>query len=180
MSNLDQFIRQLPHTAPQDLDTLFAQSQLTLADFAPFNFSQPNQYTRNCIVRNEHFELLLLNWAPNSKAPIHDHNGEECWFFLLDGSLEEEIFHLKNNRPIALKKHVLNRHSHSHLPNPNWLHRVVNNSNSTAVSLHYYSSPIEQCRVYDEKNARFKWHKSQYYSVAGKVLKHEPVTAKLF
>ena len=41
-------------------------------------------------------ELYLIKWLPNSKTDIHIHDGKNCNFLLLKGSLTETRY-LKNN-----------------------------------------------------------------------------------
>ena len=51
-----------------------------------------HDYTRNCLARSMKYELILLCWDSNSKTPVHDHGGEDCWVYQILGSVEEIRF----------------------------------------------------------------------------------------
>jgi cysteine dioxygenase len=45
-------------------------------------------YARTLIHRDDAFELLVLSWAPGSRAPLHDHAGQDCWLVPLAGAFD--------------------------------------------------------------------------------------------
>lgn len=49
-------------------------------------------YTRNCIVNNDNFEIILICWCEGHVTPIHDHDGEECWVKVINGEFKETIY----------------------------------------------------------------------------------------
>lgn len=43
------------------------------AAWRPFALFGADHYVRNCVLRTEAFELLVLCWAPGQESRIHDH-----------------------------------------------------------------------------------------------------------
>jgi cysteine dioxygenase len=114
-------------------------------------------YTRTCAFRNPDFELLLLNWAPGAASLIHDHGGQHCWMYVVDGKLDVEDFARLDPGDVPGYAHIEGRGlrrlgaGEMDLRSGRFdLHRVSAESGTGAVSLHVYAAPLERFLVYDE------------------------------
>lgn len=110
-------------------------------------------YTRNCIVRTEDFELLVICYEPGQSTSIHDYSTEEAWVHGIMGSLVEERFQAPSGgslRKVSSAK--LDVGSFSYLHNGRSIHRYINNTTERAVSLNLYARPLRQWKVYDERS----------------------------
>ena len=108
-------------------------------------------YTRNCIVDNESFELILLCWEAGQATPIHDHGGEECWVKVIQGEFKETIY--KFNKPgeiQTLRSTVSKKGDLSYMIDFMGFHRLENISKKRSLSLHLYAKPIRNCQLFDE------------------------------
>ncbi|MCB0399740.1 MAG: cysteine dioxygenase family protein, partial [Winogradskyella sp.] len=61
-------------------------------DFSEIEYWEPQCYTRNCFYKDDNFELILICWDKGQKTAIHDHDGEDCWVYLLEGKMEEDFY----------------------------------------------------------------------------------------
>lgn len=125
-------------------------------DFEPFQSWSKKKYTRNCLYRDANFELILLCWEQGQETSIHDHDGEDCWVYLLKGKMEEVLFSIDDQK--QLKEEVTQHITPNQLTFMNdriGFHKLKNVNQGRSMSLHVYAKPIEQCRFFDEKSKRF-------------------------
>ena len=65
---------------------------IPVSDFDKYKFWNKSHYTRNCIVKDDFFELILLCWEPGQKTKIHCHNQQECWVKVIEGGFSESVY----------------------------------------------------------------------------------------
>jgi cysteine dioxygenase len=113
-------------------------------------------YTRNCIIDNEKFELILLCWAPGQITPIHDHGGEECWVKFITGEFKEIIYQENDLGDLAIVKSGISKAGDiSYMIDFMGCHTLENLSKKRSMSLHLYAKPIRTCNVYDKGSRKF-------------------------
>lgn len=128
-------------------------------------------YARNCVYRNQEFELILLCWEPGQETPVHCHGGEECWVHLIQGALEEDRFEEKSGM-------VANKVSNAKLAETDLtymndsmgFHSLKNISEGRAISLHLYAKPIHSCRVYNPADGTLKHVELSDFSYQGQII----------
>lgn len=114
-------------------------------------------YTRNCIINNEDFELILICWSEGHRTPIHDHGGEECWVKVIDGNFREVIYQKDEVGELkAIKTTISKPNEVTYMKDFMGYHSLENISNKRSMSLHLYAKPIRECRAYDENTKTFK------------------------
>ncbi|MEO1653071.1 MAG: cysteine dioxygenase family protein [Bacteroidota bacterium] len=91
-------------------------------------------YTRNYVVRQEAFEILVLCWQPGQGSPIHNHPHQGCLLKILDGSLTENRY--AQNQVLESQLH---RGDISYIDDQMGFHRIHNNGKTPAISLHIYA-----------------------------------------
>lgn len=155
MSNqehIHSLIYQLSESSNEDYTQILKDFDFDNVDFSDIEHWIPNCYTRNCFYRNENFELILICWDKNQQTAIHDHDGEECWVYLLRGELEEDFFGLNSSEGLELTKTTILTRNHITKSDKNsGFHRLRNNTKDRAVSLHVYAKPIKQSRTFDNE-----------------------------
>lgn len=140
-------------------------------EFRAFEFWDPDQYTRNSIMESGSFELLLMCWEPGQNTPIHNHGGEECWIYMLKGRLLEEIYTRNEMGMFHLSQKILNDPgSISYMNDGLGWHRIQNDVEQRAVSLHLYSKPITSCQVYNESTGHLEERFPRLNSRAGQLI----------
>lgn len=149
--HIQRFIDLLSEADKKDYTSIIKNFDFGLIDFSPYENWTTKHYTRNCFYRDDRFELLLICWEKGHQTSIHDHNGEDCWVYVLQGKMEEEFYTLKNDGGLKLRSvNSLNPKMLTKSGNGNGFHRLKNDSGQRSLSLHVYAKPIEQSRFYDE------------------------------
>lgn len=143
-----------PQAAPgKEIAARLAAYATTHEDWRAFaNFSD-ERYTRNLVVRDTHFELLVLCWGAAQESPIHNHEGQDCWMAVLEGEIEELRYCCPEDvRPGPLEPHgarSFTAGSVAFIKDEIGLHLVRSaHAERTGVSLHLYAAPYDYCDVY--------------------------------
>ncbi len=151
--SIDTFITALSEEDCANYMQLVRTCNLPKAAFEPFCSWSEDTYTRNCIVENEKFELILLCWEKGQVTPIHDHGGEECWVKIIEGEFRETIYKMSENKDFRA---VTTRESEvgaiSYMVDFMGFHRLENIANKRSISLHLYAKPIRNCQMFDEES----------------------------
>jgi predicted metal-dependent enzyme (double-stranded beta helix superfamily) len=118
---------------------------------------RPRHYTRSLIYRDAHLELLVLRWSAGAATPIHDHDGQECWFLPLAGAFTCWDYRLDGNLRLVERRDGVR--SLDYQPGGAQIHRVA--APGPSLSLHLYAAPVDRCRVYDAAG-RAAWLHNHY------------------
>jgi cysteine dioxygenase len=137
------------------VEWLLAAADISDAAIAPFVYFLPGRYTRMCVHRDEHFELLVLCWSPAARSPIHDHGRSRCFFKVHRGSLNVENYALAEGgcepgpARLALGPSRIMRPGEIDVRSAaHEIHRVGAHG-GPAISLHVYAKPLDECLVFD-------------------------------
>jgi predicted metal-dependent enzyme (double-stranded beta helix superfamily) len=116
----------------------------------------PHAYSRTRLAIAPEYEIVAMNWAPESISPVHDHGASRCWVLMLDGALDVQNFACD---PVAAASPATIRETErlelrpgdiDHRLGPNELHRVRNPSRlQSAFSLQLYARPLSTYSVFD-------------------------------
>lgn len=173
--NIQELIHQLSETSKTHYNSILNSFDFNVVDFKPFESWSSKKYTRNCLYRDTQFELLLLCWEKGQETSIHDHDGEDCWVYLLEGELEEVFYtieafnNLKEERSQSITPNQL-----SFINDHVGLHKLRNVYEGKSVSLHLYAKPIEQCLFYCENSEQFIERRLQYDTFKEMILEAKP------
>jgi len=179
VETIDELVTILKNNEPREYVPLTQNMRIPASEVERFAHWDPDRYTRNCIARNDQFELLLLCWKPGDKTPIHSHNEQRCWVHQVSGTLNEKLFKEADNGDLQLlNTHKLREGDIAYMDDSMGFHTLHNATDHRAISLHLYVAPIEECRIYDNENEAFKNKELVYDSVNGKKLK-QPVKASV-
>jgi cysteine dioxygenase len=138
----------------QKLQDLMESYQSNPTDWTQYAHFDPNKYTRNLVDDgNGQYNLIVLCWGPGQRSPIHDHSKSHCIFKVLNGELNESRYDWPD-RECEMKLrtediYVLNQVNYMH--DKIGLHRVSNQTQKPAISLHLYSPPILECQTFVEE-----------------------------
>ncbi len=130
--------------------TVLKEMKISLQEFEKYATWSDTCYTRNCIEENSDFELILICWSESQKTAIHDHGGEECWVYVVDGEYRENIYEKNDLGELKLMKNLqIQTGDVTYMIDFMGFHNLENHSNRKAMSLHLYANPIRKCNVYD-------------------------------
>lgn len=160
---LSNLITQLSESSLNNYKNIFKKFKPNRDEFVNFENWSRDKYTRNCIYKDDNFELILLCWDKNQKTSIHFHGGAQCWIYLLEGELDE-VYYNKEGKTKLIKNGTrkIAELETSYINDSIGLHQLKNSSNSRAMSLHLYAKPIENCTFYDETSQSFLDKKLSY------------------
>ena len=83
-------------------------------------------------------EFAFIKWYPHAITEVHGHNGKDCTFVLLNGTLLETIYDTSHNYEKPTKLNRRDRFDIGYINDEIGLHSVQNPSNKNKYSLHYY------------------------------------------
>ena len=106
INSLNQLIERLRTASKDEYKSIGVTLDLPLKELEPFMFWSDKRYTRNCIVREGDFELILLCWEPGQGTSIHCHGGEECWVYMIDGMIEESNYIFEDDNLILQDRSI--------------------------------------------------------------------------
>ena len=161
--NIQELIQLLSESSKTHYNSILNSFDFDTIDFKAFESWSTKKYTRNCMYKDSQFELILLCWNEGQETSIHDHDGEDCWVYLLEVEMEEVFYalddsnYLREERSTAITPHQL-----SFMNDRIGFHKLRNSFNGKSMSLHLYAKPIEQCNFYCETSERFVERKLNY------------------
>ncbi len=173
--SLRQFILRLREAnargGPQAIEQLLRSGSLHRRAVEPYALLQDGRYTRTLVYRDEDLEVLVLGWGRDARAPIHGHDGQECFLMTVAGELEVADYRLVagGQEPgYALVERTGPRRTllpgaMDHRNPQEELHSVRTGARSGfAISLHIYSRPIDSCLIYDPRRSSCELRQLRY------------------
>ena len=171
IESLEELIEKLDHSNSSNQGKIIKQMNIPISDFEAYSSWNKKGYTRNCIHRTDEYELILLCWKKGDTTPIHGHDGQNCWVYQLEGQITEfryekiglgNLVETNRMRLIPGKLTFMN--------NTMGYHKLRNDTNGRAMTLHVYVSPISSCEVYNDKKLAFELKELEYDTINGMAL----------
>ncbi len=135
----------------ETLEAYVSNLHITLPDIFDLLQFDPARYTRTRIYHSEACEVLLFVWLPGQRSRIHDHSGSACAVRVVSGHVTETRYEQFNGEVHPAGTTVLPEGSVTCSFDDD-IHRVSNEDDAgrILVTLHAYSPPLSQFRVYEE------------------------------
>lgn len=151
-SNLNNLIEKI-NKSLQNGSKLKEMSSIMLSykgtDWENFTNFCTDHYTRNLVYRDNNIEVLIICWNRQQVSRIHDHPENGCIMKLLTGQLIEELYDLSHeNTPVLKVSRAINANMISYQEGSRGLHKIKNLTDQVAVSMHVYSPPNHQLKLY--------------------------------
>jgi cysteine dioxygenase len=129
-------------------------------------------YTRNLVVRNDTFDLIVLGWGKGQESPIHNHSGQRCWMSILEGAIEEIFFETPDEPragPLTPgRSRAYAPGEVAYITDDIALH-LIRPIGGRATSLHLYSLPYDECNVYDPETGAIERRELSFHSIDRKL-----------
>ena len=166
LETISELIQVLDEEERTNYTTILKTMQLPISEFEKHATWSDTCYTRNCIVENENFELILICWQEGQVTAIHDHGGEECWVYIIDGEFREKVYKENENGKLEVIKTSDSKSGDiTYMIDFMGFHNLENRSNKKSMSLHLYAKPIKNCNVYDSEKKAFVRKELSYDNV---------------
>ena len=108
-------------------------------------------------------ELILLCWNKKQETPIHEHGGQKCWVYQVDGEVEEKRYQNDESGDLNVTLKInLTAGSVTYMDDEMGYHELINSENKRAMTLHIYVSPIDSCEVFCDKKEEFITKELEY------------------
>lgn len=126
------------------------------------HFDTNCRYTRNLIAQGEDLSwaLMLLCWNPKRESPIHSHSSSECYVRVLHGTITEYRYAwpapgASEEEPLKCIGTSVAAAGDVTFMNDNLgLHKLVNDSDEPAITLHLYFPGFQSCKLFMDNNGK--------------------------
>ncbi|NVK73103.1 MAG: cysteine dioxygenase family protein [Oceanospirillaceae bacterium] len=135
----------------ESLKTTFAMIPADTSQLLKYIRFDAESYTRNRVIRTDKFEILVLCWKAGQESKIHNHEDSTCMFMVVEGELTDTHFVRNSDQLISISVNELSYGQRSLLFGENYYHKISNNSNVDAVSIHLYSPPLGEYQIIDNE-----------------------------
>ena len=110
-------------------------------------------YTRKVLYVDENIEVILIGWEIGQSSTIHDHPSNGCIYRILGGEMVEYRYNSKLNVESTTKLNVesttkLKKGDIGNMMDNRYYHKMSNESDVRASSLHIYSPPNYKMNIY--------------------------------
>lgn len=108
---------------------------------------------------------MVLVWSPFRHSPVHDHSGSACYVKVIKGCITETIYH---EEPENKEKRCLKEGDVGFISDDIGIHKMENEGNDWAISVHMYTPPFEVCKTFDfSEGCKVNIAKMVYDTVGG-------------
>jgi len=150
---------------PLEQAKIIKNINIPLADFAQYTTWKEGCYTRNCLRKTDDYEFILLCWDGNCETAIHDHAGQNCWVYQIDGTVKETRYSGEADDLTVKSEGTLAPGEVSYMNDKLGYHKIENITGEKAMTLHVYVKPIEKCQVLNEDTENFEMKQMAYDEV---------------
>jgi len=98
-----------------------------------------NEYFKEYLYKDENYEVILIIWTPYSETPIHNHVKGGCIMKVIEGRLKIIKYDDGDLSSIQyINSEYYNEGSIEYIRGKHGIHKVMNNKDRLAISLHIY------------------------------------------
>jgi predicted metal-dependent enzyme (double-stranded beta helix superfamily) len=126
---------------PQEMKALARSVDLRTLDLSGYRRFQEECYARNTVLLNDQCELVVICWLPGQMSAVHDHGNSYCLYLVVDGTMVEERYRLRNGVPEPVDERSFHRGDIT-IAAGDSVHRINNRTKKELVTVHIYSPPL--------------------------------------
>jgi len=150
INSVSELIESLNNCEKSSYQDVLENLELDLEDVKEYCIWDNNKYNRNLVYSSENYQLLILCWQQEQFSSIHNHGGKDCFMYVVNGSIQENIYQLNQNVLIACQENIYKKNSNSYIIDSMGMHSIKCVSKQ-AATLHIYAKPIKKYNVFDPK-----------------------------
>lgn len=136
---------------PENLPLLLAEHGVDgdcLSNFADSAASPSEPYGRKILFKDGQIEVMLASWSYKSSAAPHNHGSSKGLIWFAHGRFSEQHFRFRDRNLQKINPAILFSENEVVAVDANDIHSCC--PESTGLSLHIYSPPINEMKVWDE------------------------------
>lgn len=126
---------------PQEMEALARSVDLKTLDLTGYRRFQDECYARNTVLLNAQCELVVICWLPGQMSAIHDHGSSYCLYLVVEGTMVEERYRLRDGKPEPVDDRSFRRGDIT-IAAGDSVHRINNRGDRDLVTVHIYSPPL--------------------------------------
>lgn len=126
----------------KSLDITLAELEAYIEDTDGF------PYGRKLLYKSDFMEVLVMNWALDMDCSPHDHGSSRGYIQVIKGNSRHTIYKLQDGVPQVAVEKVEEEGSLFYAPK-GIVHKMGAMDNQPLVTLHYYTPPISNMKVFD-------------------------------
>lgn len=168
IESLEELIEKLDHSDASNQGEILKKMNIPLSDFEAYASWDKDTYTRNCIYRTDEYEMILLCWKKGNETPIHGHDDQNCWLYQLEGELTEIRYEKMESGDLTeVNRLKLVPGKLTFMNAAMGYHKLNNDNDLRAMTLHVYVSPILSCEVFNDVKSAFEVKEMKYDTING-------------
>lgn len=172
IKSLNGLIETLKQSNTEDYVKVAKRMKLPVSDFTKYAFWKKDGYSRNCIIKTEAFELILICWKKSDITPIHGHDNQNCWVYQVDGNMTEIRYKKDQQGNLTeCNRMQLEPGNLTFMHDSMGYHVLENTSEQKSMTLHLYMNPINSCEIFNDEKNCFEKMNLEFDSVEGKAVK---------
>ena len=172
IKSLNTLIETLKQSDPSNYVKIAKSINISPSEFSPYCHFKEDGYARNCIIKTEAFELILICWKKGDFTPIHGHDNKQCWVYQVAGEMREIRYEQNESEDlIETNRMDIPPGKLTYMQDSMGYHTLENASEENAMSLHLYMKPVESCQVFNEENNCFEEMELTFHSIKGEKVK---------
>lgn len=169
IKSLNELIKKLTQSNAENYVSIAKNMHIPTSDFKPYIFWKEDGYSRNCIIKNDDFELILICWKKGHITPIHGHNNQKCWVYQIDGEMTEVRYQIDSlGKMTECNRINLTPGKLCYMHDTMGYHLLENKSNGNAMTLHLYMKPVNKCAIYNTEKSAFEDKDLSFDTIDGK------------
>lgn len=174
INSIQELVKELDQIQDEkEYKKIVKRLDIPMNEYKPYAHFSKEHYTRNCIARTTDYELILLCWEEGQETPVHCHNNQECWVYVVKGEFDEQRFVESEQATEEIEVEAemqLEEDGISYMNDDMGYHSLTNINDGKSMSLHLYMNPIDECNIFNEETGEFERKSLEYYSYQGKLL----------
>ncbi|WP_139492432.1 cysteine dioxygenase [Brevibacillus dissolubilis] len=113
---------------------------------------EPDQYAygRNVIYRTEELEVIVMNFPARQRTAIHDHGLSIGCGIVVEGKLINTLYSVIQEGQVQPKGEQRVSRGQCFFAPPGLIHGMENRTEERLVTLHVYSPPLDNMKVYQQ------------------------------
>lgn len=131
---------------PENLRTILSKFPLSRENIEEHIKFDTDSYTHNIVKTGTCYQALILCWKAGQHSPIHDHAKSVCGILVVDGIATEDRYDnnlvLESTSEFEKGKVIVSEGKD--------IHCISNRTNDELITLHIYSPPLFNMRIFEE------------------------------
>ena len=130
----------------------YGLNQASLSELAENSLNLNEAYGRKILFKNEQIEVMLASWSDHATAAPHNHGASKGLIWFVQGNFAEQHYRFHHHELTHVTQAVKFSENEVVTVDASDIHSCQ--PEKTGLSLHIYSPPIHEMKVWDAKRRR--------------------------